>query len=123
MANARFPVLSGASEVLPTADAILMTGDMSASQAQNCHVYMEFFSDAAGTIPVTPTAGTIAAQGSPMGSNWLAPSSGSSINATDVATPLSAYSPPVFTGRMTKGRVTFAGITGAAFARITFWRF
>ena len=58
----------------------------------------------------------------PMGQAWLAPSSGATINAADVKA-VGTYTPPVFAGRMQQGRVTFAGITGAVTARVTFWRF
>ena len=124
MSNQLYPVLTGAgSEILPTANATLTTESMAANPAQNCQVYLEFFSDAAGTIPVTPTAGTVTVQGSPMGANWLAPSNNGTVTANTVGNPLSTYTPPFFQGRMVQGRVTFAGITGAAFARVTFWRY
>ena len=123
MANERWPVLTPAGgEVLPVANATLYTGDMSASSASRCQVYVEFFTDAAGTVLASPSAGTVSAQGTPMGEVWLAPSSGATINAADVKA-VGTYTPPVFTGRMRQGRVTFAGITGAVTARITFWRF
>lgn len=68
MANERWPALTPAgSEVLPVANATLYTGDMSASNASQCQVYVEFFSDASGLVPVTPTAGLMSAEVSPMG--------------------------------------------------------
>jgi hypothetical protein len=125
MANERWPVLTPAgSEVLPVADGTYYTpGGMGASTAANCQVYVEFFSDAAGLVPVTPGAGTVDVRGSPMGNNWVTPSAGGIINAIDAGSPLSTYVPPSFVGRMEKGRAQFSGITGAVSARVTFWRF
>lgn len=124
MARERWPVLApNGSEVLPVTNGIYYTkAGMGASTADNCQVYVEFFTDAAGTVLASPSAGTVSAQGSPMGEAWLAPSSGSTVNAADVKS-VSAYTPPVFFGRMERGRVTLAGIAGAVTARITFWRF
>lgn len=124
MANERWPVLApGGGEVLPVADGVYYTAEsMGGSQADNCQVYIELFTDAAGTVLASPSAGTIKPEGSPMGKAWLAPSSGAAINAADVKLA-ATYTPPVFTGRMQQGRVTFAGITGAVTARVTFWRF
>lgn len=124
MANERWPVLApNGSEVLPIADGIYYTrAGMGASTSDNCQVYVEFFTDAAGTVLASPSAGTIKPEGSPMGQAWLAPSSGETINAADVKN-VSTYTPPVFFGRMEQGRVTLTGITGALTARITFWRF
>ena len=124
MARERWPVLApNGSEVLPVTDGIYYTkADMGASTADNCQVYIELFTDAAGTVLANPSAGTIKPEGSPMGQAWLAPSSGATVNAADVKS-VSTYTPPVFFGRMERGRVTLAGITGAVTARITFWRF
>ena len=124
MANERWPVLApGGGEVLPVTDGVYYTAsNMGGSQADNCQVYVEFFTDAAGTVLASPSAGTIKPEGSPMGQAWLAPSSGATINAADVKA-VGTYTPAVFSGRMEQGRVTLAGITGALTARITFWRF
>jgi len=124
MANERWPVLTPAgSEVLPITDGIYYTAaNIGGSSADNCQVYVEFFTDAAGTALATPASGTVSAQGSPMGQVWLAPSSGATINAADVKAA-GTYTPPVFSGRMQQGRVQFAGITGALTARVTFWRY
>lgn len=124
MANERWPVLApNGSEVLPVTDGVYYTkASMGASTADNCQVYVEFFTDAAGTVLANPSAGTIKPEGSPMGQVWLAPSSGATINAADVKAD-GAYTPAIFSGRMEQGRVTLAGITGAVTARITFWRF
>lgn len=124
MANERWPVLApGGGEVLPVTDGVYYTAsNMGGSLADNCQVYIELFTDTAGTVLASPSAGTVSVQGSPMGEVWLAPSSGATINASDVKVA-GTYTPPVFTGRMQQGRVTLAGIAGAVTARITFWRF
>lgn len=124
MSNQLYPVLnSSGGEILPTSNATLTTESMAANPSQNAQVYIEFFSDALGTTPATPTAGTVTIQGSPMGLNWLAPSTGGTVQANTVGNPNSTYTPPFFQGRMAQGRITFAGVTGAAFARVTFWRY
>lgn len=123
MANERWPVLTPAGgEVLPVANATLYTGDMSASSASRCQVYVEFFSDASGLVPVTPTAGLMSAEVSPMGSGWMASSNHNVINAADAGVA-ATYEPPYFEGRAKQGRTTFSGITGAVTARVTFWRY
>jgi hypothetical protein len=124
MANERWPVLApDGSEVLPITDGIYYTAaNMGSSSADNCHVYVEFFTDAAGTVLANPSAGTVSAQGSPMGEVWLASSTGQTINAADVKL-IGSYTPFVFTGRMQQGRIGFSGITGALTARVTFWRY
>lgn len=129
----RYPIRVGGSEIIPTTAGTYYTDDQSASTCNNAQVYVEFFSDAAGTTPVTPTGGTITLAAAPF--NWfsanpanntfLAPPSNATITATNVifgAGP-ATYSPPVFVGRVALGRAILAGITGAAYCRITFWRY
>ena len=124
MANERWPALAlDGSEVLPVANGTYYTSaGMGASQGVHCQVYVEFFSDAAGTIPATPSAGTVSARGSPMGNVWLASSTGETINAAD-AGPDGDYTPFVFNGRMEQGRAVLNGIAGALTTRVTFWRY
>lgn len=123
MGNERFQVkTAGGLDVLPVANATLYTDAMNTSTSGECQVYIEFFSDAAGTIPTTPTAGTVTAQMSPMGSVWLGASNYGTVNAADAGVN-GAYTPPCFNGRADRGRVILSGITGAVTARITFWRY
>jgi hypothetical protein len=124
MANALFPVLTLAGgEVLPTANATYYTLSMDYPQAQHCQVFAEFFSDAAGTIPVSPTGGEVKCWVSPMGINYVTAGNAASIKAIDCGTPLSNYVVPLFYGRAEMGRIEFSGITGAPYARVNFWRF
>jgi hypothetical protein len=122
MPTERFPILTGTSEVIPVT-GVFYTADMSNSQNNSGQIYLEFFSDAAGTIPVTPTAGTINFLGSPLGNNYLSMSAGSTVNATTVSTTNSTYTPPTFYGRCVRISATLSGITGASYARIVVWRF
>ena len=108
------------SEVLPTANATHYSAQMSADYSAG-HVYVEFFSDAAGTVRVTPTAGIAVVEGSPFGNAYMRAGNVTHINANDAGTAPD-YEPPVFEGCMTMCRVTFAGVTGAAYARVTVWR-
>lgn len=113
-----YPAKSGSSVVLSTTGGPFFTDLMSGDHALFA-CYVEFFSDAAGTIPVTPTAGTVTISGSPMGNNYLTLGT---ITATAAATTESTYTPVLYNGLVQIGRVAFSGVTGAAFAKVTFWR-
>lgn len=114
----RYPVKSGSSPILATNAGPYYTDTMSGDHALLA-AYIEFFSDAAGTIPVTPTAGTVTISGRPMENNYI---DLGTINATQAITPTSTYAPVLYNGLVTMGRVTFTGVTGAAYARVVFWR-
>lgn len=118
-----YPIKTGGGGVvLSTANGTYET-DMMSGDHSFASVYIEFFSDAQGKVAVTPTAGTVVVQGSPMGNAWLDPGENGTITASTVLhTGTATYSPPFFHGLMSKGRVTFAGITGAPYARVIFWR-
>ena len=120
MANI-IPFKVGSNEVLPTANATHYSDLMSADYVTG-HVYAEFFSDAAGTIRATPTAGTVTVKGTPTArGSYMAAGNVSHINASQAGVS-PTYEPPVFSGCMVKSSVTFDGITGADYARITIWR-
>lgn len=108
------------STILPTTDGTLLTGDVPGDYAQ-FQIYIEFFSDAAATVPVTPTAGTATFAGAPNSSHWLAANNPTITATTVIANGLATYTPPTITGMVTKARVTFAGITGAPYAKVTLW--
>ena len=108
------------SEVLPVNGGPYYTDEMSADYGYGA-VYVEFFSDAAGTVPATPTAGDAVAEASPMGVLYMMAGNVSKILAASAGTaPM--YEPPVFEGCAIKGRLTFSGITGALTCRAIFWR-
>lgn len=105
--------------VLPTANGTFYTGDMN-EDYEECQVYIEFFSDSAGKTLATATAGTVTVTGSPMGNIFLAASNLTTINASEVS--LGTYTPAEMSGCMVKGKIAFAGVTGADYARVQFWR-
>lgn len=107
--------------ILPTADATLYTDIMSADYSIGL-VYIEFFSDAAASIPATPTTGTVSVFGSPSGNVWLTPAAGGVVQASTVSAPKGTYTPPYFSGGFVRGRIEMANITGASYAKISFWR-
>lgn len=107
------------STIVVTTDATLYTEYMPAGYG-TAIVCVEFFSDAEATIPAAATAGTIACECTPNGSVYIPAGTGSPIIASRVASGL--YDPPTFDGPAVRGRVTFSGITGAAYARVSFWR-
>jgi len=123
MTQKQYPVLSGTNPIIPVINGTYYTSDQSTSDANNCAVYLEFYSDAAGTIPVTPTAGTITVSASPLGNNFLAAASSATVSAVACGTPSSTYTPPTFPGRIATGQVVLSGITGASYAKIIFWRY
>lgn len=121
-----FVVDNGGNTVVPVSAATFYTPAVTpqdANQYDNWQFYIEFFSDAAGTVPVTPTAGTITVNASPLGNNYLAASNTQVIQANTCSTPDSTYTPPAAEGMLTRGRITLAGITGAQYFRAVFWRY
>ena len=85
-------------------------------------VFVIAFYDASDNV-VTPTAGTITPEMSPISGQWQSPSDGdTTINATEVEVGLSSYTIPRFAGPAMQGRMTLAGITGASYCVAYFWR-
>ena len=108
------------SEVLPTAGGPYFTEEMSADWTRG-QVYIEFYSDAAGTVPVTPTGGEVYAYGTPLGTVYMKAGNVNGIQAANAGTePM--YEPPMFEGCVIKGKLEFSGVTGAPYARAIFWR-
>ena len=83
-------------------------------------IFFIAFYDVTGQI-VTPTAGTIKVEVSPIDGQWFESAGAPVIDAT-TAGAIAAYTPPVFDGPFTTGRLTFDGITGASYANAFFWR-
>lgn len=104
------------STILPVADGSFFTEDLTIGKT-DAEVYLEFYSDANATTPVTPTGGEITISARPMENNYLLAGSNATIQAVDVKTPDSTYTPPVIDGLSTKARITFSGITGASYCK------
>lgn len=119
-------VMSGNNVVLPVANATLYTPTVTpleANKYSNWQFYIEFFSDAAGAVPATPTTGTIDVAATPIGNNFLTASNVQTIQANTCSTPTSTYTAPAAAGVFLQGRIVLTGITGAAYCRATFWRY
>lgn len=80
------------------------------------------FYDASDNI-VTPAGGTAVVEASIMDGQWLAASTGGTIDATTCGAS-ATYEVPTFVGPVSKGRVTFSGAFGAgiSYCRVVFWR-
>lgn len=78
------------------------------------------FYNSSGEI-ITPNSGTVKVEVSPIPGQWFESDGTPIIDATTVG-ELAQYTPPVFDGPFTVGRVTFNNITGADHARAFFWR-
>lgn len=108
---------AGANE-LPVADGAEYYTDWLLSYGFSS-VYFEFYSDAAGTIAVTPTAGTITTYATPTGAVYLTAAANAVTAAATVSVPNGAYTPPVFDGLVKRVKIRLSGITGAAYMRAT----
>ena len=93
--------------------------DMSA-EYERCYVSIRFFTSAALTTQATPTAGTVKVMLSPDGVNFYTMDDGS-FNAADAY--LEARVKPSAASMAVQGKVTYAGVTGASHAVVTFERF
>ncbi|MBL4632152.1 MAG: hypothetical protein JKY14_13740 [Paraglaciecola sp.] len=117
-----YDVLKDGSNVLPVANGVLVTNEMLNVTSYGTGVFVIAFYDANGA-PVTPTAGSINPEASPIPGQWHTPSSGdATISATSVVAGSAVYAIPVFTGPVTQGRITLAGIIGATTCKAYFWR-
>lgn len=120
-----YHVLSNGSRELPVADGTYTTLSSDNFQMDKNYddgIMVIAFQDSNGQ-PVTPTAGTIVAEMSPIEGQWHGPSSGdATIAATEVIAGSATYDIPRFEGKAIAGRVTFSGIAGATTARVEFWR-
>ena len=79
----------------------------------------KFFSDAAFTIPATPSAGTVTLTGSPDGVNFITVDDGGVITAATATTVSLATA----IGPMIKAKATLSGVTGAAYFMVTINRY
>lgn len=113
------------SSILPVTAGDYFTDMMSPSLSDG-EVYVEFFNNSADagnlTNAVTPTAGTITVSASPMGNVFIRDAQEETIQANQVSVPDGGYTPPIISGTAVRGKVVFAGITGATHARVIFSR-
>lgn len=79
------------------------------------------FTDSDGT-PVTPTAGTVVFEGSPIAGQWHSAPVVMTIDATTVIAGVATYTLPTFDGPLIASRMTLAGIVGATHVRAYHWR-
>lgn len=114
--------------LIPVADGESFTIKMNGRNAElQTGDFALCFYDADGETPITPTAGTVQVDMSPMENIWMAPGVGdATIDASSVVVNgegLATYTTPVFLGAAYQGRVTLSGITGATFMKAQFRRF
>lgn len=98
-------------KVIPVADGEFFTQPYDAGLNRS-HLYIEFYSDDSGDIPVTPTGGTIEVWGRPLKNNFIQ-ALNSPITATEVETPDSSYTPAIMNGSVNQVKVVLSGVTGA----------
>ncbi len=120
-------------QLVPVADSTYFTESMVKKshgdrflEAQTGDFVICFY-DADGVTPVTPTAGTVKPEMSPIDNVWMEPGVGTiTIDAADIRVDsdgLSSYTIPVFVGGTKQGRVTLADIAGATYFKAEFRRF
>lgn len=112
---------AGGSSILPVADGDYFTNLLDPSYNDG-QVYLEFYnsSDDARdfTNAVTPTAGTIVINATPLGNVYIRDSDSETITASTVSSPDGTYTPPVIAGSAVRARVTLDSIAGATHCRI-----
>ncbi len=122
-----FPCIADEQAIIPVGDGVFETAAIPhlARSWVGCREYtfrVAFYSDATGKQIVTPTAGTIAPEMEVISGQWHEPAFGDlEINAADCGEAAS-YEMPTFTAPASKGRVTMAGVEGAAYFRAHFVR-
>lgn len=90
------------------------------TEYERCYVSIRFFTDATLTTQATPTAGTVKVTLSPDGVNFFTMDNGS-FNAADAY--LDTRVKPSAASMYIQGKVTYAGVTGASHAVVTFERY
>ncbi len=114
----KFPVLFNDIDRLPITNGIYFT-ELMPEDFQQGAFYLQFF-DTLGDV-VTPSAGTITVQISPIEGQWHLLDRHGTIAASSVGA-ISTYTVPVFCALARQGRVQFDGIAGADHCRAFFWR-
>lgn len=95
----------------PVSDGDFLSPDIS-QQFERMYLSVTFYSDAAYTTPVTPTAGTVTITATDDGFNYGTLTDGT-VDATNPA-----YLRPNMSGRVRKVKATVAGVTGATHFRV-----
>lgn len=108
---------------IPVTELVTYTGEMSGDYLRgNC--YLRFF-DGSGN-PVTPTAGTITFDSSPVEDQFLMAPVVQTVNANEVIAGrenTATYTPPTFDSVVVETRMTLAGIAGATHVEAFHWRY
>ena len=102
--------------------SVLSTDIKMSADYQTGTFIIAFYDDSGNAV--TPTAGTIKPEMSPIAGQWHEPSSGDvTIDATKVIAGVATYVMPVFFGAAVDARLTLSGITGLATNfEAHFWR-
>jgi len=87
---------------------------------ERCYVSIRFFTDSTRSVQATPSAGTVKITLSPDGANFYTMDNGS-FNAADAY--LETRVKPSAASMYIQGMVTYAGVTGAPHAVVTFERY
>lgn len=115
-----YPVLHNGSEQIPVDDGTYLTDPISRNDIEG--VMLVAFYDSNDDI-ITPTAGTIKSEMSPIEGQWHLDSE-PLFDAVDCG-PIARYVIPTFKGPAIQGRVTFADLDGPdiSYAKVQFWRY
>lgn len=113
-------LLYNGSEMLPVNVAVheMSDNDFDNDLETTRSLFFIQFYNAEGAV-VTPTGGTVTPEMAVFPGQWLKASNQANIQANLVG---NSYTPSVFEGPATRGRLTFNGITGATHAKAIFWR-
>lgn len=103
--------------VIPVTDGQYTTDEMSLDFAA-CIIMVDFFSDAAGTVPATATSGTISIYHAVSGAVYDAEPSVISAAKVSAGTQRQV----AIAGPVKRIKAVISGIAGAAYARISAWR-
>ena len=114
MAQTDYMRTSSGSTLLPVADGSF-TQEVSQTHSMS-DVHVRFLD--ADENAVTPTGGTVTIRGGLFEGQFLEPSTGGTIDATEVEAGDASYTVARFSGAVRQIRASFTGIAGAAFAQI-----
>jgi hypothetical protein len=106
--------------IIPVADGDFFTDLMGADYRLFEQSSIEFYSDAEGTLKVTPTAGTVTVSGSPDDSSYFTIDNGT-FNAADAY--LASRTRPNAQLLMIKSKLSLAGVAGANYFKAFTWRY